>query len=97
MEESGVVGLLFLQTKKRQKHFKTSVTTNNSMTREVNHGLGNISGVTEGMSITWKKERTGKLPGIGKHHRSQVFEVRCEREIFNKLHKVDKQTLNNVY
>ena len=68
------------------------------MTRDNLH-VGNISGVTEGMSITWnvKKERTSKLPGIVHHKASNQLEVRVERQITSQLHKLDRASLNNVY
>jgi hypothetical protein len=70
------------------------------MTRDNLH-VGNISGVTEGMNITWKKDRhTSKLPGIGIHHKPSAqsqLEIRAERLILNQLHKIDRGTINNVY
>lgn len=70
------------------------------MTRDNLH-VGNISGVTEGMSITWnvKKERTSKLPGIVHHKASNQnqLEVRVERQITSQLHKLDRASLSNVY
>lgn len=38
-----------------------------------------------------------KLPGITTHQKLQMFDQRCQNQIFNLVKGVDRSTINNVY